>query len=66
MGDIAWILASSVYLGILGQPFSLIFPHFFLKLKSRTTFQNFLNILKTIQLYHTTPSSSHDITNQFI
>ena len=42
--------------------FSLIFPHFFLKLKSRTTFSNFLNILKTTQIYHTTPSSSHDIS----
>ena len=27
--------------------FPPIFPHFFLKLKSRTTFQNLLNILKT-------------------
>ena len=39
---------SSIYLGILGQPFYPIFPHFFLKLKSRTTFQNLLNILKNI------------------
>ena len=36
---------SSIYLGILGQAFTPIFPHFFLKLKSRTTFQILLNIL---------------------
>ena len=46
--------------------FSLIFPHFFLNLKSRTTFSNLLKILKTTQIYHTTPSSSHDIsTNSY-
>ena len=46
--------------------FSLIFPHFFLNLKIRTTFLNLLKILKTTQIYHTTPSSSHDIsTNSY-
>ena len=42
--------------------FSLIFPHFFLNLKIRTTFLNLLKILKTSQIYHTTPSLSYDIS----
>ena len=48
---------SSVYLGILGQAFYSIFPHFSPFFQSRTTFQILLNILKhafryIIQLLH--------------
>ena len=62
---IAIAFASSLVVYIWGfwdsyfPRFSLIFPHFFLKLKSRTTFQILLNILKKkkqhryiIQLHH--------------
>ena len=41
---------SSVYLGILAQAFSLIFPHFSQFFQPWTTFSNFLNILKNTHL----------------
>ena len=60
---------SSIYLRILDQSFSPIFPHFssfFLKIKIQDHFSNSLKNLKTTQIYHTTPSSSHDIsTNSY-